>query len=317
MFKYIYTILTSNNPKLFYKKILLFITITFIVYYLYRISEPPKPPIEGFSQDAPFLLKTDLEIYDEFYAQVYEGITERPATCQRELFQIVKMTEPDTRNSVFLDIGCGTGCVVNELTDAGYVAYGVDKSSSMLDFAQAKYPDIGILQGNVIDTMTFDKGLFTHIICTNFTFYEIPDKNQFFRNCYYWLKPNGYLILHLIDREKFSAKKFKDSVMDLPTLFRNMKPEKKERQLNTSVEFVDFLYEATYEIKPQSNAVVFKETFTDKETKHVRQNENTMVVEPIEQILSIANKAGFIMHGKSDSYHGDKNQFLYVFERTM
>lgn len=319
MLKYIFTLLTTKNPKLFYKKLLLIITIIFIVYYLYRISEPPTQyyPIEGFTQEAPFLLKSDLEVYDDFYAEVYDGITDRPKTCQKELFQIVKMTEPDTNNSVFLDIGCGTGCIVNELTDFGYTAYGVDKSKAMLDFAQAKYPNIGLINGNVLDTMTFDKHLFTHIICTNFTIYEIPDKKLFFSNCYNWLKPNGYLIIHLIDRDKFSARKFKDTLMDLTGLYRSMQPVKNERTLNTSAEFIDFLYEATYEIKPQTDIVVFKETFTDKQTKHVRQNENTMVVESIEQILSIANKAGFIIHGKTNKLNGDENQYLYILERTL
>lgn len=317
MLKYLWTLLTTTNPKLFYKKLLLNITIIFIIYYLYRISEPPKKELEGFSQEAPFVLKTDLEIYDDFYAEVYDGITERPTSCQRELYDIIKSTDPDTKNSVFLDIGCGTGCVVNELTEAGYTAYGVDKSTAMIDFAQAKYVNCGFIKGDINDTMTFEKSLFTHIICSNFTIYEIPDKQLFFRNCYNWMKPNGYLVLHLIDREKFSAKQFKDSIMDLSSLYRALTPEKKERSLNTSIEFIDFVYDAVYVIKPQSDKVTFKETFTDKETKHVRQNENTLTIEPINKILDIASKSGFIIHGKTNKYNGDENQYLYILERTL
>ena len=93
-----------------------------------------------------------------------------------------------------------------------------------------------------------------------YSIYEFQNKKQFFNNCYNWLKPNGYLIIHLVDREKFSAKKFKDSIMDLTGLYRSMQPEKKERTLVASAEFIDFLYEAAYEIKPQNNKVIFKET---------------------------------------------------------
>jgi len=220
----LYTILTSNNPKFFYYKLLLFITIIAVIYYIYRASEPPKKSKENFTQDAPFLLKTNLDVYDQFYAEVYDGITEREKSCQRELYQIIKMTNPDTKNSVFLDIGSGTGCVVNELTQAGYTAYGVDQSEAMVDISEAKYPEIEIFQRNVTDAMCFDKGLFTHILCTNFTIYELKDKNIFFRNCYHWLKPNGYLVVHLVDREKFSAKKFEDSIMDLSALYRTIWP---------------------------------------------------------------------------------------------
>jgi len=317
----LYTILTSNNPKFFYYKLLLFITIIAVIYYIYRASEPPKKSKENFTQDAPFLLKTNLDVYDQFYAEVYDGITEREKSCQRELYQIIKMTNPDTKNSVFLDIGSGTGCVVNELTQAGYTAYGVDQSEAMVDISEAKYPEIEIFQRNVTDAMCFDKGLFTHILCTNFTIYELKDKNIFFRNCYHWLKPNGYLVVHLVDREKFSAKKFEDSIMDLSALYRTIWPSttnNKENNKKTSAEFIDYVYEAVYETSTTSpNVVILKETFTDKETKHIRQNENILMMESIEEILSIASKNGFIIQGKTNKCSKDENQYLYIFERTM
>jgi len=231
------------------------------------------------------------------------------------------MTNPDTKNSVFLDIGSGTGCVVNELTQAGYTAYGVDQSEAMVDISEAKYPEIEIFQRNVTDAMCFDKGLFTHILCTNFTIYELKDKNIFFRNCYHWLKPNGYLVVHLVDREKFSAKKFEDSIMDLSALYRTIWPSttnNKENNKKTSAEFIDYVYEAVYETSTTSpNVVILKETFTDKETKHIRQNENILMMESIEEILSIASKNGFIIQGKTNKCSKDENQYLYIFERTM
>ena len=318
MFKYLYTILKSNNPKLFCHKMLLSITIVLIVYYLYKFSEPPKiKGAEGFVQEAPFVLKTDLAVYDQFYAEVYDGITDRDKTCQRELYEIVKMTEPDTKNSTILDIGCGTGCMVAELVDAGYNAYGLDKSKAMLDIAEAKYPNLSFINGDVMESMAFENGLFSHILCTNFTIYEIPDKTAFFRNCYHWLKPNGYLVVHLVDKEKFSARTFKDSVMDLGAFYRSMQYPSKERKTSTTAEFIDYVYNATYEFK--QDIVVLKETFTDKETKHIRQNENTLQMDKIEDVLRIASSVGFIIHGKTTmkSCGGDENQYLYVFERAM
>lgn len=315
MIKYLYTILKSNNPRLFYHKMLLIIAIVMIVYYLHKFSDPPKEArVEGFSQEAPFVLKMDLAIYDDFYAEVYDGITEREKTCQKELYEIVKMTELDTKNSTILDIGSGTGCTVNELSRAGYNAYGIDKSESMIQFSETKYPDAQFIRGDVADAMAFEKGLFTHILCTNFTIYEMPDKRLFFRNCYHWLKPNGYLVIHLADREKFSAKQFNDGVMDLGALYRSIIPKSKERRVTATVEFSDYVYESVYEVKTE--AVVLKETFTDKETKHIRQNENMLRMSPIDDILKIAASSGFIIQGKTGCT-GDENQFLYVLERTM
>ena len=341
MFRYFYTIIKSNNPRFFYHKALLLITVVLIVYYLYKFSEPPKKKVEGFTQESPFVLKTDLAVYDDFYAEVYDGITDRSKTCQRELYEIIKMTEPDTTNSTLLDIGSGTGCAVAELTDAGYNAYGLDKSEAMIDISQAKYPDLTFIKGDMVDAMAFEKGLFSHILCTNFTIYEFPDKKVFFHNSYHWLKPNGYLIVHLVDKEKFSARTFKDSIMDLTGLWRSMQPVSKERKTSTSAEFMDYLYDATYVISSRNGAresgvsrtygaerssgpykediVIFKETFTDKETKHIRQNENTMKMESIDDILRMASNTGFIIHAKMSmkTCGGDENQYLYVFERSM
>ena len=321
MFKYLQMILTSNNPRFLYHKMLLIIIIIAIVYYLYRIAEPPKKTPEGFSQNAPFVLKSDLEIYDDFYTEVYDGITERDKYCQKELYEILKMTELDTKNSTILDIGSGTGCVVNHLTNAGYNVYGIDKSESMIEFSKTKFPEANFIRSDIIDTMTFEKNLFTHILCTNFTICEISDKRKFFSNCYYWLKPNGYMVLHLVDREKFSAKKFEDTLMDLTALYRKFNPlyKSKEKRTETSVEFIDFEYSANYEIKSNNPNVIFKETFVDKQTNNIRQNENTLMMENIDDILKIASNSGFIIHGKTNmkSCNGDENQYLYVLERTL
>ena len=69
---------------------------------------------------------------------------------------------------------------------------------------------------------------------------------------------------------------------------------------------------------PQNITVVISETFSDK-NGHVRQNENTLYMEPIETILKIAMRRGFIVHSKSNMVvqNGDENQYLYIFERTM
>jgi cyclopropane fatty-acyl-phospholipid synthase-like methyltransferase len=37
-------------------------------------------------------------------------------------------------------------------------------------------------------------------------FYHIPDRGQgeFFRNCYFWLKPYGRIFIHLVDKHKYN-----------------------------------------------------------------------------------------------------------------
>jgi SAM-dependent methyltransferase len=284
---------------------------------LYRISEPPKPNREGFQQKEPFVLKQNDETYDSFYAELYDGVNNTDTRSDKELSEIIKMTEPTTQNSVFLDIGSGTGYIVNQLQDAGYSVYGIDKSQAMVDYAETLYPNSEYQCGDATDSMTFEKGTFTHIICTNFTIYEIKDKRTFFSNCYFWSVPNSYLIMHLADRKKFNITKpngtYKPSLlMPAPAV---------GRETTTVVEFADFIYTAKYEFpkKPDELTVVFKESFTDNDTNNIRQNEKTLYMESIDDIVGMAQSAGYIVHSKMNmsKCNGDENQYLYVFERLM
>jgi hypothetical protein len=65
--------------------------------------------------------------------------------------------------------------------------------------------------------------------------------------------------------------------------------------------------------------MTFTETFVDKKTKHIRQNEQTLYMDTIENIEKMASSAGFIFHGKVNMKkcsNGDENQYLYILESS-
>jgi SAM-dependent methyltransferase len=324
MFTYLSKIINSTNPNLFFLQLLLILAIVFVFTYLHRISEPPyskkNKALEGFQQDHPYVLKQNHDIYDDFFAEMYDSVNNRNKICQRELFQIVKMTEPTTQNSIFLDVGSGTGCVVNELTTAGYYAYGVDKSKYMTDYAETLYPEITIKVADILDPMTYETGIFTHILCLNFTIYEL-DKKQFFNNCYYWMKSNAYLIVHLVDPNKFSTKKYLKFKGEFTSFYDSLFPESNnsERKTSITVDYNDCKYEEDYKFSNNSSNVTFKQTFTDKYSKNIRENEQILKMESIDEILDIAKRAGFIVQGKAEmkGINGDEHQYLYVFEKGI
>jgi SAM-dependent methyltransferase len=296
-------------------KLTIILAITLALILLYRISEEPKPPVEGFQQREPFVLKTNKDIYDTIYVELYDGVNNTDTRSDKELIEIIKMSEPSSQNSIFLDVGSGTGYVVNQLREAGYEVFGIDKSSAMVNYAEKLYPESEYQCGDVTDSMTYEKGTFTHILCTHFTIYEIEDKRTFFSNCYYWSVPNSYLIVHLVDKNKFNIEK--PNANKKPTFFQW--PTTIARETKTKVDFADFIYSASYDMSKDKSNIVFKETFTDKETKNVRQNENTLYMESIDAIVGIASNIGYIVHAKMslENCNGDPNQYLYVFERLM
>jgi len=325
MLKYLTNIVTTTNPNLFYLQLLLILAIVFLAIYLYKVSESPyakkRREQEGFTQEQPYVLKQNQHVYDDFYAQLYDGVNNRDKICQRELFQIVKMTEPTTANSVFLEVGSATGTVLKHLANAGYTAYGIDKSEAMVTHTETKYPDLNVKSADVLDPMTYENGVFTHVLCLNFTIYEFDNKRQFFSNCYYWMKPNSYLILHLVNPTKFSTRKYLKFKGLTSRLFDNLLPETgvEPRETELNAEFEDCKYHEKYEEGADKKTVTFTQMFTDNITKNIRQNEQTLKMETIDEILDVAKKCGFIVHAKTSmkGCNGDANQYLYVLERSM
>jgi SAM-dependent methyltransferase len=260
---------------------------------------------------------------------------------QRNLYEImvlIKQTMP-TEKSNMLDIGCGTGSLVNQLNKMGYHAYGIDKSQEMIKMAEKKHynnddftplklpvtdlygaPHKGANSNlhwykctDIVDPMLFEPSTFSHILCTNFTIYEFENKTQFFRHCFHWLKSGGYLFLHLVEPDKF------DTIAPVGKYNLDKNPQRisKKRITDTTVDFPNYEYKSSYEFG--ENLALFKETFTDKKTKNIRQNEQQLYFLSVVEILDIAKKNGFIVHSKADMEEciDDENQFLYIFERIQ
>jgi SAM-dependent methyltransferase len=319
MIKYLGSILSSNNTNTTIFRYMLTIAIAYGVIKLYKPSNKKhyNQSKEGFYQREQFVLKRNGDIYDDFYAEVYDNVHDTKKRCQWELLKLLKYAQLDTRSSVILDVGSGTGYTLNELTTAGYKAYGIDKSQDMVKYSETIYPNIEVLNGNVEDAMTYERSTFTHILCTDFTIYQMKDKKHFFTNCYNWMKPNGFLVLHLVDRKLFNATKpkFGDEIEWKP-LYDKPKP----RTTNVSIDYDDFKYTAGYNFPvnlEETNIVTKNETFKDKETGHIRQNEHVLYMEDIRMILNMAKTCGFIFHAKVDMRDciGDENQYIYIFER--
>jgi SAM-dependent methyltransferase len=322
MIHYLYTILTSRSPNTIFLKVLIILLFIYLGYlFLYKFKKQGSLA-EGFTQNEKFVLKTEHNIYDDFYSDIHDKIHLPDQRVGFELTRVLKMTEPTTLNSVFLDVGSGTGSQVNELKQAGYKAYGVDNSTSMVEKSSEKYPKCQFKKGNALEPMEFEKGTFTHILCTYFTLYHFKDKITFFQNCHHWLMPNGYLIIHLVEPSKY------DAIIPIAKVgfqlnpfnpYKNPHEFESSRITDSIVDFPDFKYKAEYDFgESQGKQVKLKETFTDNKSGNIRQNERTMYMESVEEILAMASLVGFNVKGYVDmkkSDINDEHQYLYVLEK--
>lgn len=292
--------------------ILLLILSILLLIFMYFKS---KRHFEGFSQKERYAMNRGQDAYDDFYAGIYDLLYKSDERAQYEAQQIVSATQPDPEFSRFLDIGCGTGCLVQTVKDLGYKVVGVDKSAAMIRAGQEKRASCELVKGDAQDSMSFDRGAFTHILCMNGTVYEFRDKVTFFRNCAHWLRAGGYLALHLVDPTKFDpiVPLGKSRVYDSPQEFS------KSRITGSIVDFIDFKYKSAYDFGQvdTTGTVVQIETFTDVESNHVRQNEHTRHMAKERDILAEAQFCGFVLAGQftMERYDNDAHQTVYILQK--
>ena len=304
--KQIKSISSSYNKASNCGKVLIFVILLLLLVLVFKgIKSNIK---EGFQQQDNFLIKTGNDIYDDFYADVYDYLVFNNLKDEYEVGQIINKTNASSQSRI-LDIGCGTGHHVANLSAKGLDVLGIDISPSMIKKAKENYPDYKFQVANVLENGSFEPNSFTHILCMYFTIYYFQNKKIFFDNCFNWLMPGGYLIVHLVDRHQF------DPILPPgnPLMFVSPQRYAKKRITTTKVKFNDFSYNADFQLDDKNNIAKFVEKFKNDSDGKVRKNEHIMYMEDTTDILDEAQACGFIIEGQIDLLKCQyEYQYLYV-----
>ena len=73
----------------------------------------------------------------------------------------------------------------------------------MISKPKSKYPTCEFMVNDILTSNIFDYNSYTHILCLGKTIYEIKDKETLFENFNSILSKDGFLIINLVDRDKF------------------------------------------------------------------------------------------------------------------
>jgi SAM-dependent methyltransferase len=268
---------------------------------------------EGFIQQDVFTLKEGPDIYDDFYADLYDQLVFNQAKDSYEIGEIINATKP-TSESIVLDIGSGTGHHVALLEAQGVKTTGVDSSAAMVKKAEENYPQYKFVQGNVMDSSLFMPGSYTHILCLYFSIYYFKDKMAFFNNTMRWLMPGGFLVVHVVERDMF------DPILPPANPLFLVSPQRyaKERITQSKVMFNNMEYVANFNLDPDKNVATFTEKFKEKDSDKTRKNKHIFYMEPHKAIIVMAQEAGFILQGKIDLLKvGYEYQYLYIFAKPQ
>lgn len=290
-------------------KLLVAIIVMVILYIALDLGPDRK---ESFiTSHEKFVYKKGDKIYDSFYAGIYDNLVYNKVKNDFEFSEFKKNTKPTT-TSVILDIGSGTGHHVNSMVKKGYQAQGLDNSEAMVKIARKNYPKNTFDVGSALDTLRYSPSTFTHITCFYFTIYYIKDKNTFFKNCYTWLMPGGYLMIHLVDRTKFNP------ILEAGDPLTLISPQKyaPKRITSTYVTFNDFDYKSNFRLDESRDKAYMEEYFMDKSKEKAMKNEHELYMPPQKHILNLAKRAGFILDSKLDMVDIEyEYQYLYVLHK--
>lgn len=258
-------------------------------------------------ENAVKFLEND-QIYDSFYAGVYDQLTQGANRTQAEvglmLHEWTKQGE-DLKTFQVLDAGCGTGIAVASLAKIGVKrAFGLDSSEAMIHQARdvvipkttltpEQQKAVNFKVGDIIDPSAFQGGEFTHSFMMYFTVYYLKDKETAFRNMYFWTKPGGRMVISVVNKHKF------DPMLEsaAPWLAFSLQKYSDKRITKSEVVFNKFKYVAEFDL--QDPGAEFRETFRFKDGT-VRRHRHEFRMEDMNVIVGFATAAGWKYAGFAD-----------------
>ena len=301
------------------EKIICIIIALYIVFKLLEYINYQNKFVEGLEgigievpDEKKYTYIRGTELYDDFYSKIYDNLL---VSSHKDRYIINQLSEGNinlNNSSNILDIGCGTGNMTNELYKSGMVnVIGLDISKSMITQARKKYPDRTFVRGDALNRVLFPPNMFSHILCDYFTYYYISNKHLFFKNCYYWLRPDSYLLIHLVDKYKF------DPVVPSanPLYLVNAQKYAKKRITKSKVTFYGYDYSSQFIVEDDDNkdVSIFKETFKNKKSGAIRNQEHVLYIEPIDVTIDIATTEGFIYVSRIDLLQVQyEYQYIYI-----
>ena len=301
------------HDNIWLKLILLLILILSTIWVIKRFTQNnTNAEIETF-QTQPYVLKQNEDIYDSFYIDHYDTLFETEKYSEED-FNIILSNTILNKDSSILDIGCGTWSLVNRFGDAGFLAFGVDRSRSMVEEAQENVRNGEVHCDDVmINPMLYNKNSFTHILCSHFTIYEIEDKSKFFKHCHSWLKVGGYLGIHMVDVDSYKLIVPNSEWFSI-TSDDNVNSTK--RIINTKIQKKGYQYTNQFEMR-NDKPIMQVETFNVG--SKTRVNEKKLYMVDKQNLIDMALAHGFRSY-RVISYSScvkDSHQYMVIFQKQF
>jgi SAM-dependent methyltransferase len=280
------------------------ILIIFVIIFV--VLNKKKNITEGFDN----FMDDYIDPFDEVYVKLYSKVFNNIQFIKYNIDEITQKTinkKYQTKDITILDAGCGSGLTYN-LLSKDYDKKGVDSSGYFVRLAKIRNPMGDFFNGNLKNEKLFEGSTFTHILPFLDTIYHnsIENMNLIFANFNYWLQPNGYLCIHILDKNKLDPgpRKFSQYIHD------------KNNNRHSVTYFNSFTHDAWWQHDTDdANLVKYHEKFT-LSNGHKKIHTTHLYIPPIKEIIKMITFHHFKLVNIIDFVKQDIEDIeLYIFKK--
>lgn len=294
---------STNRHFWFYYVCIVFLLLLFVI-----LMKNIKNNLNKNSENFRSITTTSYcNAYDKYYVDYYNELFKPEDRLQFDVMKFLSL-EPSPKDSVILDVGCGTGIFTNEINNYGYNITGLDVNNDCINKSLELNSKLAIKCGDAVNPLLFPKESFTHITSLYFTLYEISNKEQVFSNIFDWLNQGGFFIVHLVDIDNFSM------IPPCANVREDIVREFSDKRVETStVTFPSYIYKSSY-TKDDNIISVNESLVSNSEERIYKRN---LYVSDMKYIIKQIEMSGLKLLSIDDyaSIHGDFSQFICIFKK--
>ena len=239
----------------------------------------------------PTVTYEDEEIYDDFYASIYDTLFSTPERISFEKASLreIAFSDRPIAEIKILDACCGTAPHAKWICEENLDYVGLDTSEAMLNRARKRCASARFYKGSATDLNAFPPKSFSHAMLLYFSVYQFRNPKLLFDTLYQWIKPGGMLVVHLVDPHKF------DPILDASSPFPAFSLQKysTERVIESDVVFDSFKYKSRFIKDEDEETAVFEEIIQKNGEEEIRENKHKLYMPPVSYMLDIIRSAGF------------------------
>lgn len=248
--------------------------------------------------------------YSDVYGKLHDIVYNFEPMYKNQADIIKKKTNLRGRDVKVLDAGVKSGHFARYFKDLPRGAFvGVDRNQTLLDNARVSLPLGNFIKGNILNSKLFEPLEFTHIIALDETIYRYQPKDRkiIMKNFYNWLKPNGWLVMHVIE----DPTEYNPAPREFTMYTED--PENPD-QIHAITHFKSFSHDVTWKPDVEKGRLDIHEKYEFSKDK-VHQENHTLWMD--ENVLPDILEAGFTLKEIVESKVERFIDELYLFQKII